>query len=317
MTYHNPKLISLLYELFGFPRLSSRGKKDLEYNCPHCDGGRNKFNLSIDVDNLIYHCWACGYKGKAHKLFKDFGNPRQILEFNLLNTKYKPEKIKKEDEEILSLSEFKSLKYNWSPSPNYTAAMKYLRKRNIDQEIINRWDICYSESGKYKNRIIIPSKSLDGKIDYFIARDFFDVTKLKYKNPRLKKDEVIFGEKFIDWNKPIIITEGVFDAIVIYNAIPILGTNIKNYKKLLRNLIYNKSTVILGFDADKTGKEKEIKVAQFLLNLGVIVYILPKTKYNEYNDLSEIYNKEGKKGIINLIKSAQPFDKLDAAIATL
>ena len=314
---NNPLLISLLYEIFGLPKSSSRDKPDLQYNCPHCDDNRNKFHLFVNLDKKVFHCWACGYRGSLKKLFSDHGTPRQILEFENLSSNYRPIKKEKPQEEVLSLDDFRSLKFRWDDSLNYTAAINYLKKRNINQKIIDRWDMCYAETGKYKNRIIIPSKSLSGKIDYFIARDFYGTSKLKYKNPRLKKDEVIFGEKFIDWNKPIMITEGVFDAIVCYNAIPILGTNIRSYSRLIKNLIYNKSTVILGFDADKTGKEKEIKVARFMIGIGCEVYILPKSRYNEFNDLSEIYNNSGQTGIISLIKSAQPFDELDAAIATL
>lgn len=317
---YNPGLISLLSEILGFPKSSSKGKADLEFNCPYCDEGKNKFNLFIKLDSMIFHCWACGFKGKVHRLLNKFGSDRQREEFKLISPdNVRPVQKQKEEkpQEIISLSSFRSLKYKWPNSLNYIAAIKYLKQRNIDQELIERWDICYSEEGKYKNRIIIPSRSLDGKLEYFVSRDFYGTSKQKYLNPRIDKENLIFGEKFIDWNKPIILTEGVFDAIVCYNAIPILGTNLKVYKRLVKKLIQNKSTVILGFDADKTGKEKEIKVARFLISIGCNVYILPKSKYNEFNDLSQIYNNSGRTGIVTLIKSAQPFDELDAAIATL
>jgi len=315
----NRQLTDLLSELFGFPKFSS-GAKDIEYNCPKCDQDRNKFNLSVDVNNKIFQCWACGYKGRAIKLFYDYGSPIHIERYKSLDVNaglklQKNNSLEKEAEQ-LTLSDFRSLKHQWTDSLNYVAAMKYLSRRNIDQTIIDRWDMCYAETGKYKNRIIVPSKSEDGKIDYFIARDFFDTQKAKYFNPQLDKEKIIFGEKFIDWKKPIFITEGVFDAVVIYNAIPILGTNLKPYKRLIQKLSQNRSTVILGFDPDDVGVKKEINVAKFLLNIGCTVYILPKKLYNG-RDLSKIYQDEGKSGIVTLIKSAEEFDELDAAIANL
>lgn len=317
--YHNKQLTSLLSELFGFPKSNGHGVKDIEYNCPKCDHQRNKFNLSIMTSKNIFHCWACGYKGKTIKLFYDYGTPMQIERYKALGAqaglKQKNSTLKNEAEQ-LTLSAFRSLKHKWTDSLNYTAAMKYLANRNIDQDIIDRWDMCYAESGKYRNRIIVPSKSIDGKVDYFIARDFFDTQKSKYFNPRLDKENVIFGEKFIDWRKPVFITEGVFDAIVIYNAIPILGTNLKPYKRLVQKLSQNHSTVILGFDPDTVGQQKQIHVAKYLLNIGCTVYILPKVLYNN-RDLSEIYQQDGRDGIVTLIKSAQEFDELDAAIANL
>jgi len=317
VAYRDPNLIALLSEIFNLPKQVNHAQKDFLYNCPKCDGGRNKFNLSIDVENKIFKCWACGWKGKLSKAVFERGSRGQIERFKALklSTSSIHKKITVETES-LSLSAFRSLKHQWKDSINYVAAMRYLRNRNINQEIIDKWDICYAENGKYKNRIIIPSKNLDGKIDYFIARDFYGTSSIKYKNPPLRKSEIIFGERFIDWKKPIFITEGVFDAIVIYNAIPILGTNVKAYKKLVKKLMQNRSTVILGFDSDKIGKQKEISVAKYLIGLGCTVYTLPKELYSE-EDLSEIYKKSGKAGIISLIKSAQSFDELDAAIATL
>ena len=311
------KLVPLLAEIFGFSKEVSRSQKDVLYNCPKCDHGKNKFNLSVYVDKKIFNCWACGYKGRVDKLIYDFGKPIHIERYKALkNTTSSIHITKNVETESLSLSAFRSLKHRWTDSINYVAAMRYLSDRNIDQDIINKWDICYAEEGKYKDRIIVPSKNIDGGIDYFIARDFYGTQYTKYRNPKLEKSKIIFGERFIDWKKPIFITEGVFDAIVIYNSIPILGTNIKAYTKLLKKLIENRSTVILGFDSDKIGKKKEIEVAKYLLNLGCTVYTLPKDLYNG-EDLSEIYNHSGRTGIINLIKSAEPFDELAAAILTL
>ena len=51
----------------------------------------------------------------------------------------------------------------------------------------------------------------------------FPNSKFKYKNPPMSKDTVGF-ELFINWNEPIVLCEGVFDAIAIRNnAIPLLG----------------------------------------------------------------------------------------------
>lgn len=319
--FHNRSLVSLLSEIFGFPRSVDHGKKDFEYNCPNCDNGGNKFNLSIDVENGMFHCWACGYRGRNLKLAYDHGDHGQIERMKALTSQAGDSMAltnhrKDAEEEKLSLSAFRSLKHKWTDSLNYIAAMRYLASRNITQDIIDKWDMCYAETGKYKNRIIVPSKAENGAIDYFVARDFYDNAKFKYYNPQLDKEVIIFGERFIDWKKPIFITEGVFDAIVLYNSIPILGTNLKPYKRLSQQLIRNRSTVILGFDPDKIGKKKEIDLAKFVLNLGCTVYTLPKDVFGDM-DIAEVYQHYGKAGIIKLIKSSTRFDELDAAIATL
>ena len=180
--------------------------------------------------------------------------------------------------------------------------------------MIDQWDICYADDGPYAGRIIIPSKDTKGKIEYFVARDIYDTAKIKYKNPKVEKSSIIFGEKFIDWKKPVILTEGVFDAMVLYNSVPLLGTKIDGYKRLSQKIISNKTPIILGFDEDKTGKSERIKVARYIKKLGGSLYIITG---NRYNDLSSAFICEGRDYLIKLIQSAQPFDELELAIATL
>lgn len=51
---------------------------------------------------------------------------------------------------------------------------------------------------------------------------------MKYKNPPAPKDTVIF-DLYINWNMPVILCEGVFDAIAIKrNAIPLLGKTVQD-----------------------------------------------------------------------------------------
>ena len=57
----------------------------------------------------------------------------------------------------------------------------------------------------------MPSFNEDGYCNYFIARTYTDDW-LDYKNPEASKD-IIFNDLLMDWNEPITIVEGVFDAI--------------------------------------------------------------------------------------------------------
>lgn len=313
-------LTSLLIELFGLPRNYNDGQVEVDFNCPKCDDGRNKFNLSCNTIKRIFQCWSCGYSGKLKKLLYDYGSASQQERYRSEITRIAQDKFKQLEnisiiqDEIVSLDSFRSLKFSWDASLHYKMAMKYLRKRKIDENIINERDLCYCESGKYKDRIIVPSKNARGGVDYFVGRAFYDATIPKYKNPKVKKTELIFGEKFIDWSKPVIITEGVFDAIVVYNAVPILGTNIKGCERLVRMLVEHRSHVILAFDGDDVGIKKAKEAGNYLAGLGVHVDVI---KHDKYNDLSEVHEKEGKKGVVKLLKTAQTFDPLELAIRSL
>ena len=91
---------------------------------------------------------------------------------------------------------------------------------------------------------------------------------MKYKNPPAPKDTVIF-DLYINWNMPVILCEGVFDAIAIKrNAIPLLGKTVQD--ALLQKMInrhVSEVTVILDADA----KDTLIKVCDKLMRHNINV----------------------------------------------
>jgi DNA primase len=306
-------MVNLLAEIFGFPRRFDHGNVEVEYNCPHCDKSRGKFNMVVNTDDHVFHCWACGYKGKVDRLFYDFGSDSQRSEWFTIDKPLATHKDPEVKEELL-LTGFRSLRIEWKDSLTYRAAMKYLRDRKIGPDLIQKWDICYAESGKYQDRIIVPSRNVNGKMEYFVARDIFDTQKFKYRNPPSEKATVIFGEKFIDWGKPVLLTEGVFDAMVLYNAVPLLGSSIEGHNRLITKIFDCHTPIILGFDEDAAGRKANRTIGKYLLNLGVQVYTI---QGNKHKDLSKAYELAGKEYIVKLIRSAKPYDELDLAIAPL
>jgi DNA primase len=131
---------------------------------------------------------------------------------------------------------------------HYKLAMNYLKKRNITDKIIRKFNIGFCYDGPFANRIIIPSYDENRRINYFIARSFLTKTKLKYKNPEVQKELIIFNESLIDWSKKIYLVEGVFDSIFLDNAIPMLGKYISD---LLYEKLYNlRSEITIVLDGD-------------------------------------------------------------------
>jgi hypothetical protein len=76
----------------------------------------------------------------------------------------------------------------------------------------------------------------------------------------------------VNWNVPIVLCEGIFDAIAIKrNAIPLLGKTIP--KALMMKLIEpNVKTVYVSLDRDAL--KDALKYAEELLNLGKDVYLI-------------------------------------------
>lgn len=306
MTYINKTIVELLIELFGFPRRYSHGQSDVPFNCPKCDAGGNKYNLEVNTVKGIFHCWSCGYKGKLGRLFKDYGTvltDKQWAVINQLptyNTPAAPTYGKVSHTSCLqSIGSFRTLTTEWNDSIHYFAALKYLNDRGIDERLIKKWDIAYAEQGPNKFRIIVPSRSQSRNIEYYVARSFYPTVLPKYKNPSIAKQDIIFGESFIDWHRPVVLVEGVFDALVALNAVPILGTEIKSHKKLLSKIRAHSTPVVVCLDSEAWEKAKE--AYKVLDDFDIDTKII---RMEQYKDLSDAYEHGGKVAVLSILDSA-------------
>ena len=135
--------------------------------------------------------------------------------------------------------------------------IELFKERGITKAEILKWKIGYCSSGEYETRIIFPSFNKDGYVNYFVARTYIDHWK-RYLNPPVSNN-VLFNELYVDWNNDLCIVEGVFDAVVASNAIPLLGSSLRDSSKLLQKIIKHDTPIYLAMDPD--AKDKEQKVA--------------------------------------------------------
>ena len=136
---------------------------------------------------------------------------------------------------------------------------------------ILKYQIGYCESGRYANKIIIPTFNADGQLDYFVARSFEKEPSRKYDAPSSDKNIIGF-ENMINWNVPIVLCEGAFDAIAIKrNAIPLFGKNIS--RKLMQKLVTSEvQKVYLALDKDAI--KSTFKIAEQLLQAGKKLFVV-------------------------------------------
>ena len=231
----------------------------------------HKPKLQINTQTQKWHCWVSNQGG--HNLFQLFKKLKASKEhFDELvelvgDRKYVKRNVK-EDKKIVRLpNEFKPLWKNGS-SIIKKHSIVYLSNRNIKMADIIRYGIGYCEEGVYSNRVIIPSYSSNGELNYFVGRDIYDGG-MKYKNPPVSKDVIGF-DLFINWNEPIILCEGVFDAIAIRrNAIPLFG---KTIPKSLMKKIYEKQVKQIYILLDSDAIMDSIKITDDLMKNGINVY---------------------------------------------
>jgi DNA primase len=119
--------------------------------------------------------------------------------------------------------------------------------------------------------IIIPSYNSDGALNYFTARNFDKNSTIKYKNPDVPRD-IIGLELFINWNVPITLCEGMFDAIAIKrNVIPLLGKTIQS--SLMKKII-NSTVEKIYIALDKDAIKQSLNFCEKLMNEGKEVYLV-------------------------------------------
>jgi len=258
MLEDNEIIVDLLRDIFGKEKQHYESKCQVSFDCPNCDEGKHKGNLEINYLQHLYKCWSCSdtndMHGSLRRLIKKYGTKYQYKTYSVLAPE---ENLPKEKKKVnkLELPSFYR-KFN-EVSPIYPVrrqAYNYLMNRGITDEIIERYGIGFCDNGSHAGRIIIPSYDKNNKLNYYIARSWDLHTKAKYKNPEFPKDEIIFFENLIDWNKNITLVEGVFDSIFIPNSIPMLG---KHMSSLLFNTLYEKTngdiTIALDGDAWENG----------------------------------------------------------------
>lgn len=306
-------LIILLESVLNKGRLT--GNNNISFVCPfHISNPPGKYKLEIQLDTNSknenpWHCWGCNMKGKTiHSLFSKVKvHSNKMAELNLIiqpsNNKPKELKTVELPTEFISLNNYKNQNIDKIALIECKHAIKFLSKRGITAEDIVKYNIGFCKDGPYENRIIIPSYDKDGKLNYFLARDYKDISSKKYKNPPNSSTKDIIGfELYINWNAPIILCEGIFDALTIKrNVIPLFGKVL--HEKLMKKLV--KSEVDKIYIAlDKDAIKDALKYCETLLSYGKKVYLVEM----DGKDANEI----GFKNFLNIIENTYPltFQKL-------
>jgi len=275
------KIVNLLNRILNSNGRKLKKQNEYMYWSPFIS--HHKPKLQINVQTQKWHCWVSNVGGRTlFQLLKKVGASKQHFDElrELVDDKYYVNTKIHEAKTIRSLpNEFKSL-CNGGDSIVKRHALNYLYKRGIDDSDILKYNIGYCDDGLYSNRIIIPSYDADGKLNFFVGRDFYS-SKMKYRNSPTTKNIIGF-DLFINWDEPIILCEGVFDAMAFKrNAIPLFGKNVMS--NLQKKIIESKVKVIyLALDNDAL--EDTIKISEYFINNGIDVRMM---KFKE-KDPSEI-----------------------------
>jgi DNA primase len=266
-------VVSTLTGVLG-SHLTLKGN-ELAFYCPFCN--HHKPKLQVNTETQKWHCWTCNSGGKKlTSLLKKLDVDRKtisIIREIYGDSNYNPQLEDADTKVFISLpKEFISL--NETPkgfNPEYKHAIHYLTQRGITEKDIVKYNIGYCKEGLYGQRIIIPSYNSDGTLNYFVSRSYYPDNKMKYKNPPISKNVICFDSQ-VNWNEPIILCEGVFDAITIKrNAIPLLG---KFPSRTLVEKIFMSGITDIIISLDNDAINEALKAAEYFRKQGIHVKMM-------------------------------------------
>lgn len=235
------QIVTLLNELLNQTARLRKGGNQAVYFCPCCHHYKRK--LEINLETGQWHCWTCNIKGsylgsfltqvKATPSYRE----RMAKLTGDLRLAQRRQHKKKSPNEVVLPDEFIPLAHS-RPSIEYKNAATYLKRRGIIREDILRYNIGYCEEGDYAFHIIVPSYDANGNLNFFMGRRYYDTEgAIPHKKPECSMDIIGF-ECFVNYDEPLNLCEGVFDAIAIRNnAIPLFGKYPS--KKLREKMILN------------------------------------------------------------------------------
>ena len=251
-----------------------RARENYAFHCPFCNHRKPKLEINMhttEEGKNFWECWVCQTRGQSiRSLLKQLSTPKDQAG-EILKYLPKGSYIEYTGLSIVEIpKEFQPLYL--ASSESYVANMvkKYLYERGLNDNDFIKYSIGYCTTGDYGGRVVIPSYSGSNQLNFFVARTY-DGSYFKYKNPEASKD-IIFFENLINWEQPIILCEGVFDAMAIKrNAIPILGKSISTslYKRIITSKVKD---IYIALDTD--AKVRALEIGEKFLNQGKRVFLI-------------------------------------------
>ena len=264
-------LKQLLESILGRSK-SARGGDEAVFTCPSCNHHKKK--LTFNLLSQKFQCWVCNYKGhRAYQLLKKAEAPGETYGIlKEIDSQYNFKQSPKEKTETNTLQLPKEAKQLINSTDIISRhAFHYLSKRGITQQDVVKYNLHYCEEGELKNMVIIPSYDANGFINYYVGRSFDKNAYIKHKLAFGTKDIIGF-EMYINWDLPVILCEGAFDAMAIKrNAIPLFGKKIPStlMQKIIKS---NIKKIYLALDKDAL--KDAFKHAETFMSYGKRVYLI-------------------------------------------
>jgi hypothetical protein len=275
---------------------------EIKARCPSCgDSQKNRykrrFSITVKSDGAVCGCFNCNFAAPLGLFLKTYF-PEIYNDYKM--ELYREKKLWESGDQQLSSKTQGPVKQKtlFAPDPvkislalpisHSVIAKEYLDGRCVPEErressfvwvpefkpFVDKITGKDSESSM-ESRMVIPLRSHDGVLTGIQSRSFDPNATLRYETHKVTENSVLaWVPKWISYDSPVIVTEGVFDAISVRNGAAKMGTN-------LTKLPLPTERVIYAWD-NEPGNEFVVKMMERGIKEGFRVF-LPDWHYKDLN----------------------------------
>ena len=234
--------------------LSQSTKGWYALDCPFCLG---KKKSAVHFDYELVKCWKCLYRGYLINFVMEIEGLEYASAIMVID-RYEEIDIDFDvlqgihTDKIVKISLPKTFRTIMAETGTLgIRARRYLLHRKFDINYLDSRGVGFCNDGQYCGYIVVPFKRRN-RLYYFVGRSFMN-HRIKYLNPKTEeygigKSELLFNEDELEINDTIFITEGIFDALTLKNAVAILGLSLSDQQKS-KILKSNCAKVVIALDA--------------------------------------------------------------------
>ena len=259
------------------------GPANFKAKCFNPNHEEKKPSMMIHRETAVIHCFGCGLTGNVFTLLYYHGltgTDALLYLQKFAQDGHTVEEIKSSIENFIKnrkpSSEVVEYENVTLPAHNLISKSIYLERRGITSEEIKKWNMASVTSHKNSGWILIPLYQGGVLRNYFLRSPFGD-SKLYGDYSR---NDLLAGIDFAtDYEKPLYISEGIFDAIAVGRAGVQSVACLSN--KLLPNqlkIVKKYKKVVIVPDNDSMGVKLVESAAPLIHSLNLRICTVPYTK---------------------------------------
>ena len=201
-------------------------------------------------------------------------------------------------ERAIEKNEFKTPKINWQPLD--LESITYMMKRGIEENTLKAWGVV-QRIWNNKKVYVFPYKDEKGKLTYVSYRKIGECGKGDKGGCEAHTKAILWGMDKIDVTKPVVVTEGQPDAMVIWQSgyknvvsVPAGASNFKWIDNCWEWLQTLEKDIIVWVDNDKVGKAMGVEIKRRLKNVKILCN-------KEFKDANDLLLARGEKSVLEAI----------------